>query len=111
MANFITNQIISALNQKIGAIGQISDLDFSRNSVSITLDLAGEENPVRLEAHGLCYDVSGGKMNLYFDKLICRDKIWVQEIFKMLAEKTGRVISFPDNAKLLPLKMLLKKRA
>ena len=49
-------------------------------------------------------------MNLYFTELRCREKQWVQEIFSILAEKTGRVVSFPDSLKLMPLKMLLQKK-
>jgi len=110
MANFITDQIVNALNQKFGNIGQVANLDFSKDSVAITLNLAGEESPITLEAHGLSYSVSDGKMNLFFTDLVCREKRWVQEIFKIVAEKTGRVISFPDSLKLMPLKMLLPKK-
>lgn len=110
MSNFITAQIVNALNQKFGAIGQVSDLSFSRDGISVTLDLSGEERPITLEAEGLSWDTSGGKMNLYFTELRCREKQWVQEIFSILAEKTGRVVSFPDSLKLMPLKMLLQKK-
>jgi len=110
MGNFITDQIVNALNQKFGNIGQVADLDLSKDSVAITLNLAGEENQITLEAHGLSYSVTDGKMNLFFTDLVCREKQWVQEIFKIVAEKTGRVISFPDSIKLMPLKMLLPKK-
>ena len=36
MSNFITDQIVNALNQKFGAIGQVSDLSFSRDGISVT---------------------------------------------------------------------------
>lgn len=110
MADFINQQIISALNQKFGNIGQVEDLAFSKENVSITLVLAGEPAPITLEVQGLEWNTSAGKMNLYFSELICHDKLWIQEIFRLIAEKTGRVISFPDSLKLMPLKMLLKKR-
>lgn len=110
MANFISQQIINALNQKFGNVGQVDDLELGKSDVSITLSLAGEERPVTLEVHGLSWDVSDGKMNLYFDELACRDKLWVQEIFRLIAEKTGRVVSVPDSLKMMPLKMLLQKR-
>lgn len=110
MADFINQQIINALNQKFGAVGQVADLAFSKENVSVTLDLAGEPAPITLEVNGLCWNTSDGKMNLYFNELVCRDKIWIQEIFKLIAEKTGRVISFPDSLKLMPLKMLLQKK-
>ncbi|MGN0861039.1 MAG: hypothetical protein ACI4P3_04000 [Candidatus Spyradosoma sp.] len=110
MSDFINRQIINALNQKFGDIGQVDDLSFSRDSVSVTLSLAGEPSPVTLEAAGLAWNVSDGKMNLYFSELRCPEKRWVQEIFKVVAEKTGRVVSFPDSLKLMPLKMLLQKK-
>lgn len=110
MANFISQQIISALNQKFGAVGQVDDLSLSKESVSITLSLAGEDKPLTLEVRGLSWSVSDGKMNLFFSELVCRDKLWVQEVFKLIAEKTGRVVSFPDSLKLMPLKMLLQKK-
>lgn len=110
MADFINQQIINALNQKFGEIGHVDDLAFSKESVSLTLSLAGEENPITLEVNGLCWNTSDGKMNLYFDTLICREKAWIREIFKLIAEKTGRVVSFPDSLKLMPLKMLLQKK-
>ena len=110
MSDFINRQIINALNQKFGDIGQVDDLSFSRDAVSVTLSLAGEPAPVTLEAAGLAWNVSDGKMNLHFSELRCPEKRWVQEIFKLVAEKTGRVISFPDSLKLMPLKMLLQKK-
>jgi|GEM_PF-620642 len=110
MADFINQQIINALNQKFGDVGQVDDLAFSKENVSITLSLAGEPQPLTLEVNGLSWNTSDGKMHLYFDALICREKIWIQEIFKLIAEKTGRVISFPDSLKLMPLKMLLQKK-
>lgn len=110
MADFINQQIINALNQKFGDIGQVDDLSFSKGDVSITLSLAGEPQPITLEVNGLSWNTSDGKMNLYFENLICREKIWIQEIFKLIAEKTGRVVSFPDSLKLMPLKMLLQKK-
>lgn len=110
MANFISQQIINALNQKFGNVGQVDDLEIGKSDVSITLSLAGEERPITLEVHGLSWDVSDGKMNLYFEELTCRDKLWVQEIFRLIAEKTGRVVSVPDSLKMMPLKMLLQKR-
>lgn len=111
MANFISQQIINALNQKFGSVGQITDLSFSKENVSVTLTLAGEERPITLEANGLSWNVSDGKMNLWFSELICRDKLWIQEILKIVVEKTGSVVSFPDSLKLMPLKMLLKKKS
>ena len=110
MANFINQQIISALNQKFGEVGQVDDLSFSSDSVSVTLNLAGEPAPVTLEAHGLAWNVSDGKMHVHFSELRCPEKRWVQETFKIVAEKTGREISFPDSIKLMPLKMLLQKK-
>lgn len=110
MGNFITDQIVNVLNQKFGKIGQVADLNLSKDAVKITLDLVGETHPVTLEAHGLSWSVSDGKMNLFFTELVCQEKLWVQEIFKIVAEKTGRVISFPDSLKLMPLKMLLPKK-
>lgn len=110
MTDFISQQIINALNQKFGAVGRVENLSLDKERVSVTLALAGEEKPLTLEASGLSWNVSDGKMHLHFSELVCRDKLWVQEIFNLVAEKTGRVVSFPDGLKLMPLKMLLKKR-
>lgn len=109
--DFVSQQIVNVLNQKFGSVGQVTELSLGRTAVSITLNLAGEEKPVTLEVRGLEWSVSDGKMNLFFDELICADKIWLQEIFKIVAEKTGRVVSIPDSMKMMPLKMLLKKKA
>lgn len=110
MADFINQQIINALNQKFGNIGSVDDLVFSKENIAITLSLNGEDAPITLEVDGLAWNTSDGKMNLFFENLVCRDKPWIQEIFKLIAEKTGRVVSFPDSLKLMPLKMFLQKK-
>lgn len=109
--DFVSQQIISVLNQKFGTVGRVDDISLGRTAISVTLSLVGEEKPVTLEVHGLEWSTSDGKMNLFFDELVCTDKIWVQEIFRIVGEKTGHVFSFPDSMKTMPLKMLLKKRA
>ncbi len=110
MTNFISQQIINALNQKFGNVGSVEALDISKQTISLTLNLNGENAPITLEVRGLEWSVADGKMNLFFDELLCPDKRWVQEIFSLIAEKTGRVFSFPDSLKMMPLKMLLQKR-
>ncbi len=105
----INQQVTDFLNQRFGEVGQVTDFNFSRGNVTISLALKGEPEIVTLEISELCYNTSDGKMNLYYTDLRAT-KPWVQEIFKMISEKTGRMISFPDNLKLMPLKMLLPKK-
>lgn len=110
MFNFnINEQVTTFLNQRFGEVGQVTDFNFSKGNLSISLALKGEPEIVTLEIAELSYNTSDGKMHLHFNDLRA-SKPWVQEIFKMICEKTGRVISFPDNLKLMPLKMLLPKK-
>ena len=107
MFNFnINQQVVTFLNQRFGEVGEVTAFEFSRGNVSISLALKGEPEVVTLEVADLCYSVSDGKMNLHYSELRAT-KPWVQEIFRMVSEKTGRTISFPDSMKLMPLKMLL----
>ena len=109
MSDFINNQILSAINQRFGNIGTATALSFSGGNVSLTLELNGEAEPITLEVRELAWNTSDGKMNLHFSDLLAT-KPWVQEIFRLVAEKTNRVISFPDSLKLMPLKMMLPKK-
>lgn len=109
MSDFINQQIISFLNQRFGKIGEVSDVQFSGGNVSITIALAGEPEIVTLEVHNLSWNTAGGKMNLYYEELNAT-KLWIQEVFCVISEKTGKTISFPDSLKLMPLKMMLPKK-
>lgn len=105
----INQQVKDFLNQRFGEVGQVTDFNFSKGNLTISLALKGEPEDITLEIEALCYDTSDGKMNLYYSDLRAT-KPWVQEIFKMVSEKTNRTVSFPDNLKLMPLKMLLPKK-
>ncbi len=102
-------QITDFLNQHLGEIGQVTDFDFSGGNVTISIALKGEKEIVTLRATELCYDVSDGKMNLYYSSLTAT-KEWLNEIFKMISAKTGNTFSFPDSLRLMPLKMLIPKK-
>lgn len=105
----INQQVKDFLNQRFGEVGQVTDFNFSGGNLTISLDLKGEPEIVTLEITDLCYNTSDEKMNLFYSDLRA-SKPWVQEIFKMVSEKTNRTVSFPDNLKLMPLKMLLPKK-
>ncbi len=102
-------QIIDFLNQRFGEIGQVSDFDFSNGNLKISLALKGEPEIITLCANDICYTVSDGKMNLHYSSL-SSTKEWVNEIFKVVSEKTGNSFSFPDSMRLMPLKMMIPKK-
>ncbi len=105
----INKQITDFLNQRFGEIGQVTDFDFSGGSLRISLALKGEAEIVTIQIQGLCYTTADGKMNLFYEKMES-SKPWLNEIFKIVREKNGDSFSFPDNMKLMPLKMLLPKK-
>lgn len=98
------------LNDKFGAVGTVNELKLSGGNAFARVLLRGESTPIDIEVSGLSYQVRDGRFILYFERILCAQKEWIQALFDILTEKTGNKIEFEDGLKLLPLKAILPKK-
>lgn len=98
------------LNEKFSTVGTIDDLKFSNGTASIRVLLRGESAPVYIEVAGLSYQTHSGRFILYFERIRCLQKEWLQAIFDIFTEKLEKKIEFEDSLKLLPLKAILPQK-
>jgi hypothetical protein len=108
MGNFISDQLVKFLNQRMTGIGAVDALDVGHDAVVATVSLQGETEPVRLELSGIRWSTGDGQFHLHF-QIARASKEWMQGLLNILAEKTGKRISLPDKFSLAPLKMLFPK--
>jgi len=110
--NFLSDQVTKAFNQKFPNVGEISDFDLSGNDIKVVFNLKGEAAPVELKLTDVRWSVTEGdgdkKFNLHFGSFTS-SKIWLNELLAMLADKTERKLSFPDQFSLAPVKMMFPK--
>lgn len=108
MGNFISDQLTKYLNQRLDRIGSVDSLEIATGSLKATLNLRGEEVPIRLEFSGIYWNSEDGKFNLHYDRA-CASREWIQAVFDYVGEKSGKVLTIPDTISLMPLKMLFEK--
>lgn len=109
MGNFISDQILKFLNPRIVGIGIIETFELGDASAVATVRLHGEMDTVRVELTGISWSVEAGKFRIHYATATA-SKLWIQGILDLLAEKNGKVLSFPDKLSLMPVKMLFPKQ-
>ena len=98
------------LNDKFGNVGTVNELKLSGGNAFARVLLRGESTSTDIEVSGLSYQVRDGRFILYFERIRCAQKEWIQALFDILVEKTGGKVEFEDNLKLLPLRAILPSK-
>ncbi|MDR2512908.1 MAG: hypothetical protein LBD01_03820 [Puniceicoccales bacterium] len=108
MGNFISDQLVKHLNQRLAQVGSVEALDLERDALKVTLKLRGDEEEIRLEFSGISWFTEDGKFNLRYDNAYA-SREWIQGVLGIIREKSGNAFSMPDAIHLMPLKMLFPK--
>jgi hypothetical protein len=108
MSSFIGEQLTKYINKHIEGVGSVQSLEVGRDIITASVNLSGESEPLQLELGGIRWSTSEGTFHLHFHTALA-SKPWIQGVLNIVAQKTGKRISFPDRFSLAPVKMMFPK--
>ncbi|MDR1497322.1 MAG: hypothetical protein LBS59_02730 [Puniceicoccales bacterium] len=108
MGNFISNQLVKFLNQRLAGVGVVDSVDLGRDSLSAKINLLGEPNPLDLRLSGIRWSTGEGKFHILYEEAFV-SKEWMQGLLNILSQRTSNRISMPDKISLMPLKVMFPK--
>lgn len=106
--NALETVIADAATRRLGAAGRVVDLALGTEDVRVTLELAGQPEPVTFAADGLRWSVEGADFRVDYATARC-SLPWIDALLQLWGERRGRRIVLRDELKLLPLKLRLRR--
>jgi len=106
--NALDTAIADAVTRRLGAAGRVTDLALGTEDVRVTLELAGQPEPVTFMADGLRWSVDGADFRVDYAAARC-SLPWVDALLQAWGERRGRHIALRDELKFLPLKLRLRR--
>ena len=106
--NALEAVIADAVTRRLGAAGRVVDLALGTEDVRVTLELAGQPEPVTFTADGLRWSVDGADFRVDYASARC-SLAWVDTLLQLWGERRGRRIALRDELKFLPLKLRLRR--